>query len=151
MEWSDLPPTELELRAVEIVALRPPRALITVDQAARILRQGRALRCIVQQPDATVVAIEALRDWDLMWRTGYPLLSRDEALCACVGGMLADDMPGWPESYARHRESYVSGIPAHDWHEIVEHTAFYHRELWAIEAAMRAILTAGSVHAGGGA
>lgn len=145
MNWCDLPPTGLELRAQEIVLLRLTSGPITPDQAWRVIRQGRPLRFILQQPDGTAIGVEPLREWDTMYRGLFPLLSQDEALWACASGMLPMEASCWPRDYAQHYAAYTMGTPARDIAELEEHSALFVREMRAVESGMRALLMAGAV------
>lgn len=143
MDWCDLPPTGLELRAQEIVLLRVTSGPVRADQAERVIRQGRPVRFILQHPDGIVIGAEPLREWDALHRGQFPLLSQDQALCACASGMLPTEGTCWPADYAEHYAAYTTGTPARDIAELEEHSALFVREIRAVEAAMGALLMFG--------
>ena len=143
MQWCDVEPNGLELRAAELAASGGRISdLITAQQATRIVRQGRPRRHVVEPASEDVIAVEPLREWGRLHQTRYPTLSLDEALLACVSGMLEPGVECWPRDYADHYGAYVDGVRARDAAELHEHTALYVRELRSIEAAMAALATA---------
>ena len=149
MAWCDAVPTDLELHAARIAAAGDPSPLVSAQQAARILRQGRPWRHVEEPPEGDVVPVQPLREWAQMHQGQFPTLSLGQALLACWSGMLAAGVPCWPPEYGEHYRAYVEGVPARDGAELNDHTAFHARELRSIEAAMAALAAAS--RAGGGA